>query len=59
MLQILRGDLHNVQNSGLALGGNAERVCYLASDTRNALLEVSENCEDFKVKSEAESVGNC
>jgi hypothetical protein len=59
MLQILRGTLRNVQSSGVALGGNAERVCYLACDTRNALLEVSENCDDFELKSEAVSVGNC
>ena len=56
MLHILRGNLYNLQSLGVALGGNGERVCYLGSDTRNAVLEVWK-CDDFRVKSEAESVG--
>jgi len=42
MWQILRSNLRNLQSRrGVALGGNAERVCYLASDTKSALLEKS------------------
>jgi len=40
--QILRDNLRNLQSRhDVALGGNAERVCYLANGTRGALHEKS------------------